>query len=113
MTQGIADKLVGFTPGPWEMREADDRYESDTVPIYAGAHQVGDIYGFQTTQRPDMTVAEAEANARLIAAAPELYEALADLMENPKFVTAIGGNPNMVEELMSRASTALAKARGQ
>jgi hypothetical protein len=63
-----------FTPGPWEARGDNDRYEADTVPVYAGRHQVCDVYGFETSQRPDMTVAEAEANARLIAAAPDGYE---------------------------------------
>jgi hypothetical protein len=55
---------------------------------------------------------EALANARLIAAAPELFEALADLMENPQFVVSVGGNPNMVATLLDRARAALAKARG-
>jgi hypothetical protein len=56
---------------------------------------------------------EFDANINLIAAAPELYEALSDIMENPLFQTAIGGSPNMVERLMDSANAALRKARGQ
>jgi hypothetical protein len=71
-----AASVPNATPGPWEWRTGDERYEADTVPIYAGDHQVADVYGFATAQRPDNTVAEAEANARLIAAAPDMAEAL-------------------------------------
>lgn len=60
---------------------------------------------------------EADANVAFIVRACnahyELTEALADIMENPLFQTAIGGNLNMVEALMARASVALAKARGE
>jgi hypothetical protein len=41
-----------------------------------------------------------------------LHEALADLLENPAYQTAIGGNPNAVDEMLARAFAALAKARG-
>lgn len=56
---------------------------------------------------------DAASLAHLIAAAPDMYEALSDLMENPVFLVSIGGNPNMVDALMDRARAALAKARGQ
>ena len=57
---------AGFTPGPWEVGE----FRLDGYPIDAQHHySVGwayDINGLPANQ----------ANARLIAAAPELYEAL-------------------------------------
>lgn len=46
-------------------------------------------------------------------AAPDLYEALSNLMENPLFQTAVGGNPNAVERMLDHARSALAKARGE
>ena len=56
---------------------------------------------------------DATRHARLIAAAPELYEVVVDFMENPNFRVAVGGNPNAVDELMARARSALAKVRGE
>jgi hypothetical protein len=52
-------------------------------------------------------------DASQVAAAPELYEALSDLLENPAYQTAIGGNPNAVDEMVNRAFAALRKARGE
>ena len=109
-----------FTPGPWHYGDEDEsvlgvhyvdvhagEYCTDTYRCIAsaeGAFRNGD---FQPLDE------ESRANACLIAAAPELYAALSDIMENPQFQTAIGGNPIRVEELMIRAASALAKARGE
>jgi hypothetical protein len=90
---------AAFTPGPWKaLRYQVEVDGKGTVAV---------------VQNPWNDPTEKIANARLIAAAPELYGALSDLMENPLFQTAIGGNPNMVERLLDRANTALAKARGE
>ena len=95
-----------FTPGPW-WTELDKVFVG-TPPDYSLiADADPDCKGGHDGAEPML------ANARLIAAAPELYEALSDIMENPLYQTAIGGNPNMVERLMERASAALAKARGE
>jgi hypothetical protein len=103
---------AGHTPGPW--RATPNGYGRWFV--HGGPDLISDGTGtsYQAlvcggNNHDTLT----EANARLIAAAPELYEVLADIMENPIFQTAIGGNPNMVEDLMARASAALAKARGE
>jgi hypothetical protein len=53
-------------------------------------------------------------DAHLIAAAPELYEALNALMGgDEKMQVGIGGNPLYVERFIDRARAALAKARGE
>lgn len=90
----------GFTPGPWSL----DR-EAVTVTA-ANTGIICDIYGPACEWR--------DANARLIAAAPDLYEALRN-MRHWAEVLAIGGV--MVDEWqekydrhMEQANTALSKA---
>jgi hypothetical protein len=41
-----------------------------------------------------------------------LHDALADLMENPAYQTAVGGNPTAVNAMVNRAYAALRRARG-
>ncbi len=55
-------------------------------------------------------VAEAAANARLIAAAPELLSVVRDMFDNPDARLMIGGNPAFVDALVARAHAVLAKA---
>ncbi len=63
------------TPGPWHHtgREFNDVRDSDDELVAVALHlRVG---------QPQRSVQEAEANARLIAAAPELLEALQQALE--------------------------------
>ncbi len=89
------------TPGPWcwahnyNGLEAADRnilhyadYEGMWLPIYGA----------------DKDRKEAKANARLIAAAPDMYEALIDLRDNDR-----DDDP----EMWGRAFAAIAKATGE
>lgn len=65
-----------FTPGPWEvnteaglpLREVFSHSETDVLICDTGCSNV------------EMDAAEIEANAHLIAAAPEMYEALKDCL---------------------------------
>ena len=109
------DKGASFTPGPWEYRELKDGWGifpasvsrkswSDDQVICGGE---GD-YDLLWLKEPD------EANARLIAAAPELYEAL-ETFANARVDAVTGmiilgnvGGPAAV----NIAKRALAKARG-
>lgn len=90
-----------FTRGPWT---------SDGSLVWVGT-EVGlrellaDVDGSNHEK--------AKSNAALIAAAPDLYAALSDLMENEKFHTMVGGNPRVVEALLERCASALKKARGE
>jgi hypothetical protein len=61
-----------------------------------------------TTHGNPRPAKESEANARLIAAAPELYRALADLFSIAADEGIVGDNTTM-----EAARAALAKARGE
>lgn len=67
-----------------------------------------------TCDHMHVAVATFDDDAKLIAAAPDLYEALSALMgADNKITVAIGGNPIYVEKLMARARSALARAEGK
>lgn len=92
-----------FTPGPWRLRsdgEHDLRVvqvvEFDGEPEEDGATICG-IPGLELSSDDD------EANARLIAAAPELFEALRMCLLNG----------NLDEQERKAGEAALAKARGE
>ena len=85
-----------FTPGPWHTW-----YEKMEISIY---DQNSDLICGPIKQCP-----EQEANAHLIAAAPELYEALNDLLND--CINFDGGK--LTDIFMVKASRALTKARGE
>ena len=72
-----------FTPGPWAVVEHDHaiciRTESPSKTKY-GASRYAAIGGFDRNDSAQLE--EARANARLIAAAPELLEALQSVLDN-------------------------------
>ena len=90
-----------FTPGPWTSRGTvvfigtHGQIEEDGSPAYGGFDIVG-------CPRP-------EANAHLIAAAPELYEALDMLMD----ATGPGDASQILTEERENIMALLAKARGE
>ena len=91
------------TPGPWEAKPTGpwDGWDGWSVEDATGA-VVCDAHGSQLNGRR-------EANARLIAAAPELLEALREIFHDVKQ----GAIPNDDDEWWKKASTAIAKATGE
>lgn len=100
--------MAKFTPGPWE-------YEVDLQE--AGKNL---ILEFQSViiggeRRIRMTGENAEANARLIAAAPEMYEALKELIGGLELAT----HNELIEMyidpygVINNAKRVLAKAEGK
>lgn len=94
-----------WTPGPWRVMEPvalDYRapliYGADQKSLVANAEGGG--------PRRAVAAPEARANAFLIAAAPELYEALEECLREHGGFTIKG-------ECERRAVAALAKARGE
>lgn len=105
-----------WTPGPWPLTRSGDgkRYvvgdglvEAD--PGKANGYEIAEVYS------DDCDGDLAEANARLISAAPELYEALeaefADLEQDIRW--AMDSDLDALIKRRERAEAALAKARGE
>jgi hypothetical protein len=93
-----------FTPGPWAAINDSDGFGwfIDTAPGVDSTNEyviADEILG-----------QDAEANACLIAAAPELYEACGLALE---MLPQRGGIHSPTGRLRSRLTAALAKARGQ
>ena len=85
--------MTKYTPGLWKHDDTSiysDKYEHDIATLY---FEHGEPYSLE----------EFEANANLIAAAPELLEALEDI------INANG----MYEERIVNAKKAIAKAKGE
>lgn len=102
-----------FTPGPWV--ETLETRSCDICTIYSVSPRSTPepeaqcwlyIIAPESLYRDEQ---EQDANARLIAAAPDLYEALAEMVS-----TYREGGPDDSEPSMVRAAlAALAKARGE
>jgi hypothetical protein len=79
----VIDMTTKFTPGPWEITRYDD--ENTTI------QSTGPVHWIQPKHRPILPAAaitsgyskgESEANAKLIAAAPDLLEAAQNLVND-------------------------------
>lgn len=93
---------MSHTPGPWTY---DD--ESVTGSVWSGNAPSGAWPTGVCVASVLGDSAESEANARLIAAAPELLEALEECLE---WIRQNGRPPT--SELRQRVENAIAKARG-
>lgn len=101
-----------FTPGPWTVETHDDAMSVETEPVYQTK-----CYGMIRKVIAVMQGDDADANARLIASAPDMYAALRlfiHLANNECINTA-----NLPREYQSgvaagltHARAALAKAEG-
>ena len=88
--------MANFTPGPWICcgNHVDD---SRGLPLIRDARKFDEING---------------ADHRLIAAAPELYEAL-DTLTLVVGLTPAAGNKAALQEAVDIARAAIKKARGE
>jgi hypothetical protein len=110
------NKGAGHTPGPWDYCGSS----SDRSPCFCGYifGAGGNVYVAKCLSLDDDVdpVANDEmrkANARLIAAAPELLEALEALLHELKWVNEqLDLMPDDYAEAQSQASRAIAKATG-
>lgn len=108
------EKETTFTPGPWvciEVRTSCGRaFRIGKGEMIEGGPSGGciiyDDYGHGKNER--------ESNARLIAAAPELYEALQSCVTQMRVWVAINGDLiGALQQNIDAAESALAKARGE
>jgi hypothetical protein len=103
--------MAEFTPGPWTAAPTGEAMRGYSQPFGVAsvadptlvAGVFGDVRGGEEAAR---------ANARLIAAAPDLLAALKALTQDSRFNLAIGGNPHAVDALVKQVDLAIAKAEG-
>jgi hypothetical protein len=96
-----------FTPGPWKVEDGELVAE---MPTCGAMCVLGQIYGADDYPcRDDDIDAECKANARLIAAAPDLYAALKDLWDRWGMVDWTSVHD---AALMDAARAAIARAEG-
>lgn len=91
------------TPGPWRIGGTKDLKHGRGREIAADAARIGIVYGVID---PDVI-----ANARLIAAAPELLEACRDAAS--KIDDCLDGKINFRSDFADRLKAAIAKAEGE
>lgn len=105
------EKQTTFTPGPWrKVLDADglEVWAEDAV----GPLPIAGMYSFRNGQR----IVNAEANANLIAAAPELYaelDASLDLLWGLLDFFEPGHELGQINARRESIRAALAKARGE
>ena len=106
-----------FTPGPWRFLEGKDYDEGANVgrPLTVCGGNNDDLANVYSADDSTVSVsrAEAVANAHLIAAAPDLYEALELLLATPEIADADPRDKDEETQIAERkARAALRKARG-
>jgi hypothetical protein len=104
---------MAHTPGPWNVQTAEKAFcwEINHVPecgLWAAVAEVG----ANSLGSRKVTVQEAEGNARLIAAAPDLLAALRDIAEGCEQRLRKGKDQGDLDTLRV-CRTAIAKAEGR
>ena len=98
------------TPGPW-MTEAEYRDGSPYLIYAKGSIKIADLRNSTPAEAPE-TDAEFDANAALIAAAPELLEALEDMMSANGGGKKFCGHGFSCNCAWDKARAAISKAKG-
>ena len=93
-----------YTPGPWH-HYIDDDPRAANPSLYIAATGWGDVAKIGGGPFPTRL-----ANARLIAAAPELHEALSDMIDRAHFDGVRWTIESSIDGVIVRAREALAKA---
>ena len=94
------------TPGPWHVATRRIEFHSERV-FAAGSRYIACIGG------SDDTVEEQKANAHLIAAVPDLLEALEDVTDRLDWLNSDDNARIMEATDKARSAIAKAKARGE
>ena len=94
---------MSHTPGPWEWDKGDSYYEAFWTVFSREGHEIAEVARFGP---------ESDSNGRLIAAAPELLEAL-EILTQVESGDLVGVEWKVaVTEACKNANKAIAKARG-
>jgi hypothetical protein len=104
--------VSGHTPGPWEVCSDGAGWYIEAMP--EREHSLAHISSPEWQESPDTSIDEAEANARLIASAPELLEACKMIVEYDEDVEESGGEfLRLYIKALNAARAAIAKATGE
>jgi hypothetical protein len=101
------------TPGPWRVESVNGPYPHDIclgydVPGAGSPYLLASVFDDENDPPPALVDAvQANANARLIAASPDLYEACRALLD------AVRQDNRGLAEAWNKAVAALAKAEGR
>lgn len=90
-----------FTPGPWLLADGFPSVEARTAPHLALCND------------PAIPMPERRANARLIAAAPDLHSIVKKLLDARNKAADVVAFSDMVDEFIDAAATAIARAEGR
>lgn len=108
------------TPGPWDWTKATNlsEYDGEELGRYLGIHAEDPGRGgswVAVIEGDVFDAEEQEANARLIAAAPELLEALRDMLSGWRYIRETHGDLYGVgwDRAQGKAEGAIAKATGK
>jgi hypothetical protein len=99
------------TPGPWMFAPSNSANVAGHVVPRPRPDGIGLVTNIATIRPHKWGAHEVEANARLIAAAPELYEALERTMN--WLASYPGGGTMGIDGPYEQARAALAKAKGE
>lgn len=107
------ESAMAHTPGPWAFRP-------ETSAIVGATHHVGENYAYETIGHLSESIfidaSEREANARLIAAAPDLLAALENIISLAERGAKSGNDPEMTDIWLrgdiAAARAAIARATG-
>jgi hypothetical protein len=93
---------MSYTPGPWEISRICNTH------ITAKSRSIASAGGYSSNVNPEQVFQENQANSCLIAAAPELLEALESI------IGELPTNRDWLNPILERAAKdAIAKARGE
>lgn len=100
-----------FTPGPWEVDLENGEITANHKDSFAVLGTLYDVEDFPCLENEEQFLTERIANANLIAAAPELFQSLIDVLA---FARLKWGNLNEdANTVMDKAAEVIAKARGE
>lgn len=115
-TKPSSTKTGAFTPGPWEIEDSEIQYNQENGMYESGLFVQGDdqaasIAQLCLWQSPE----EAYANARLIAAAPEILKQLQRIIKhgNHQFNDNNGWWPTLTVNMFERSKAAIQAATGE
>lgn len=111
----MGDETAEYTPGPWKVERRSNYPNPDMIALLEESPDRA--LRVVTVDGTHDAAARREANARLIAAAPDLLAAAEAVSDAVGDATESGWDPHLVQDVMNAVGRhlrpAIAKARGE